>query len=244
MWEKKKVAVYTGTKNLYRMMVPAVKSLLTNSDVDDIYLYIEDDVFPKEYGMPEEIVHVVNCKDQKYFKPDGPNMKSKFTYMALMRAAMAKEFENLDRILALDVDTIVVDDISKLWDLPLGDKYYLAASEEPGATEIKDIPYYNIGVCLYNLEKLRDGKCDEVIEALNTKEYKYMEQDAFSELCQGAIYDMPSMYNSCDFTKPCSKPKIAHFAGYKKWDGRTIVEQYMKSPWKEVMKYRKWRYEK
>lgn len=41
-----KTAVYTGTKNLYPHMIPAIKSLLFNSDVDIIYLLIEDDVFP------------------------------------------------------------------------------------------------------------------------------------------------------------------------------------------------------
>ena len=41
-----KAAVYTGTRNLYKQMVVAVKSLIRNSDVDKIYLLIEDDEFP------------------------------------------------------------------------------------------------------------------------------------------------------------------------------------------------------
>ena len=46
LWKPIKAAVYTGTKNLYKAMVPAVKSLVCNSDVDKIYLFIEDDKFP------------------------------------------------------------------------------------------------------------------------------------------------------------------------------------------------------
>lgn len=49
-----KAAVYTGTKNLYREMVTASKSLLINSDVDKIYLLVEDDEFPLE--IPDVIV--------------------------------------------------------------------------------------------------------------------------------------------------------------------------------------------
>lgn len=247
MWNHKKVAAYTGTKNLYPMMVPAVKSLLINSDVDEIWLYLEDDKLPDIFkGAPEDIINVRNASKQTYFKADGPNMQSKFTYMAMMRATFAKEFPELPRILSLDVDTIVTKDISSLWDLPLeeGDGYYFAASEEPGRSEKEDILYTNIGVCLYNLDKLRDGKCDEAIKILNEKKYTYLEQDVFNYICQGNILAMDPVYNSTIFTKVSDDPRIVHFAGEKKWSGKTIVQKYAERPWSEVMKYRKWNYGK
>ena len=243
MWKHKKVAAYTGTRNLYPMMVPAVKSLLVNSDVDEIWLFIEDDEFPKKYNMPEEIVKTRNVSNQRYFKSDGPNMNSHFTYMAMMRATFSKEFPDLDRILSLDVDTIIANDISEIWDLPIDD-YYLSAAEEPSRTDELDYLYTNIGVCLYNLEKLRDGKADEVIEALNNKTYKYVEQDAFNELCQNYIYPLSPEYNSTIFTKVVSNPKIAHFAGEKRWNRKVIVQKYNDASWSEVMKYRKLNYGK
>ena len=43
-----KAAVYCATRNLYLDLIPAVKSLLANSDVDRVYLLIEDDAFPEE----------------------------------------------------------------------------------------------------------------------------------------------------------------------------------------------------
>ena len=241
MWKHKKVAAYTGTKNLYPLMVPAVKSLLCNSDVDEIWLYIEDDKFPEKYGMPNDIVKFRNAKEQKYFKPDGPNMNSVYTYMALMRAAYAKEFPEYDRILSLDVDTIIYSDISDIWNLPLdeGDGYYFSASVEPNATEMYGYTYTNIGVCLYNLEMLRDGKADEVIEALNSKKYKQMEQDAFNELCQDHILEMPPEYNSTTYTKLMDIPKIVHYAGYRKWKDNNLLKKYEERPWSEIMKYRK-----
>ena len=250
MSEKRKVAAYTGTRNLYRMMVPAVKSLITNSDVDDIYLFIEDNEFPESYGIPEDIVHTINCSKQTYFKPDGPNMKGKFTYMALMRATFYKEFPKLDRILSLDVDTIINDDISDIWELPIDEDYYFAAAKEPSASIMwsdktgTDFISTNIGVCLQNLKKFRDGKGDEIIEALNTEKSDYVDQEAFNLYCQGHIYDLPPEYNSNEFTKVCNNPKIVHYAGIKKWDDKQLVEKYAKCPWSEVMNYRKWRYGK
>ena len=246
MVDTKKVAAYTGTRNLYPMMIPAVKSLLIHSDVDEIWLFIEDDGFPNSegYRFPEDVVKIRNVSGQQYFREDGPNMRSKFTYMAMMRATFAKEFPELDEILSLDVDTIVNEDVSDLWNIPLGDKYYLAASREPSATKKHGYLYTNIGVCLYNLKKLRDGKCDEVIEALNDKQYDYLEQDAFNELCKGKIFNMNPTYNSTPFTKIVDNPKIVHYAGEKKWDTKQLVKKYGERPWDEVMKYRKWRFRK
>lgn len=246
MWTQKKVAAYTGTKNLYPMMIPAVKSLICNSNVDEVWLFIEDDGVPKIFkDMPKDIVKFRNASKQKYFKPDGPNMNSRYTYMAMMRATFAKEFPEYSRILSLDVDTIVYEDISDLWDLPLdgpiandGEGYYFSASAEPEATEKYGYLYTNIGVCLYNLGKLRDGKADEVIEALNTKKYKQLEQDAFSELCQDYILPMDPAYNSTPFTEIVNRPKIVHYAGQKKWSDKTLVKQYTNQSWNDIFKYR------
>jgi lipopolysaccharide biosynthesis glycosyltransferase len=49
--------------------------------------------------------------------------------MVLIRAAYSKIFPELDRILSIDMDTVVNENISDLWDLDLTD-YYLAAVEE------------------------------------------------------------------------------------------------------------------
>lgn len=240
--KNKKTAVYTGTRNLYRVMVPAVKSILVNSDVDEVWLFIEDDEFP--YELPD-IVKVKNVSKQKYFKPDGPNMKSKFTYMAMMRAALHEEFPKLSTILSLDVDTIVADDISGLWNIDLGDQYYLAAVREPARSYKEDI-YVNIGVALYNLELLRDGKADEVVSALNEGHYSYVEQDVFNQKCKGKIFELSSDYNATRYTAPTTHPKIVHYAGMKleDWRDMKLVNRYDAIPWADIFDYRKRTYGK
>lgn len=221
-----KAAVYTGTRNLYPDMVPAVKSLLINSDVERVYLLIEDDKFP-EY-LPD-CVETINVSGQEYFRPGGPNMRSKYTYMAMMRATLCHLFPDLDRILSLDVDTIVQEDISELWDLPIEDCYF-AASMEPLRTTDSFL-YTNIGVCLYNLEKLRDGKADRVIRELNRREYHWLEQDVMNQFCQGRIYDMPSEYNANNWVLPCENPKVLHFAAIREWNHFPPVAYYRGIPW-------------
>jgi len=94
--------------------------------------------------------------------------------MVLIRAAYTKIFPDLDRILTIDVDTIVNENMSELWDLNL-DNYYLAAVEEVIVTK-REGSYINMGVAMLNLKKIRDEhKDDELIHNLNTFWYRWNE---------------------------------------------------------------------
>ncbi len=224
-----KAACYCGTKNLYEDMLPAVKSLIANSDVDKVFLLIEDDTFP--YELPD-FVEIINVSGQQFFRADGPNYDQPWTYMVLMRAALHRVFPNLDKILSLDVDTIVAKDISKLWDIPL-DGHYLAGAKEPAKSMYRT--YINCGVMMLNLAKLRDsGKGDELIDALNVRRYGFNEQDCIAEQCQGGILEIPSIYNANNYTEPTTQPKIVHFAAIRQYQNHPLVEMYKNKSWDEL----------
>lgn len=216
----KKAAAYCMTRNLYKLAVPSIKSLLINSDVDVVYLLIEDDEFPVELPRTK----IINVSGQKYFKPEGPNYYGKYTYMAMMRAALPKILKE-SQVLSLDCDTIVDGDISALWELPLKD-YYLAAGMEPHKSIGRF--YVNVGVAMFNLAKLRkDGKADEIIDALNKTPYAFAEQDCINELCSGKILEMPPEYNSHNWAKPTIKnPVILHYAGFPDWRQFSGFQKY------------------
>lgn len=218
-----KVAVYCGTRNLYKDMIPAANSLLIHSDVDKIYFLIEDDEFPYEI---DDKIECLNISNQTYFTPDGPNFNSSWTYMVLIRAALSKIFPQYDTILSLDVDTIVNENISNLWDIDISN-YYLAACKEPKKSN-DNFVYINMGVALFNLKKMRNDHMDDrIIEALNTKFYEYNEQDCISELCQNHIFELNPRYNICNYTKKAFHRSIIHFAAIKNWN-----------TWPQVAKYR------
>ena len=230
-------AVYSGTRNLYPYMVGAAKSLVEHSDVERIFFLIEDEKFPT--WLPD-IVTCIDVSDQKCFPPDGPNMKSKFTYMALVRAALCFILPSyVKKVLSLDVDTIVKRNVSDIWDLPMDD-CYLSAAIEP-ARSTNGLQYVNIGVTLFDLEILRESfKAEEVIRVLNKREYPWLEQDVFSYLCQGYISEMPSTYNANRFVRPWKgEPKIVHFAGYSEWNYFAEVVRYQEKTWEEVLTRRK-----
>ena len=152
----RRVAAYCGTRNLYEDMLTAAKSLIMNSSIDKIYFIIEDDKFP--YLLPD-CIECINISNQTYFRPDGPNFKSIFTYMALIRAALTKVLPDEDLVLSLDVDTIIDENIDELWEIDM-EKYYMAAVREPKRSTGSFL-YTNFGVCLVNLKKLREVKKDD-----------------------------------------------------------------------------------
>ena len=227
--KERKVAAYSGSRSLYYNMIPAIKSLLINSVVERIYLLIQDDEFP--YELPKE-VETINVSGQRIFGKESPNMGSPFTYMSMMRATYANLFPKLDRILSLDIDTIVDRDISGIWDLPIDD-YYLSAVPELYQTT-QDRKYFNAGVVLYNLKKLRDGKADEVITHLNQYRYTFLEQDCFNKCCYRQIHEMPPEYNATQYTQKVSEPRIVHYAGIADWTDRDLVKKYRDIPWSDI----------
>lgn len=226
-------AAYCGTRNIYSDMETAAKSLVANSDVDAIHFLIEDEEFPHE--LPS-IVQCHDVSDQTFFPQGGPNMVSGFTYMAMMRAALCHVLRDLDKVLSLDCDTICVRDVSSIWDLPIDGRYFSATHEWHRSTDA--YLYCNHGVVLYNLDMMRDGKADEVIAELNANRYTWVEQDVCNELCQGAIFDMPSEYNSNWWTdKNAPNARIVHFAGVRHhdWENKLEVVKYRSMTWEQAL---------
>lgn len=230
-----RAAVYAGTPNLYGDMIPAIKSLMMHSDVDRIYLLIRDDAFPG-YLPPE--VETVNVSSQKWFPEGGPNYYSIWSHLILLRVALPKLFPDLDRILSLDVDTIVDRDISDLWELDLGDNF-VAAVREPEKSS-KQRLYINAGVMMMNLKLLREtGMDDMMIEDLNHTRRIYPEQDCISQLCSGYILELEPKYNASICTAQPEDPCIYHYAAQRFWQGNPEVLKYKQIEWSEIERRKK-----
>lgn len=225
-------AVYCGTRNVYGDMEMAAKSLVVNSSVDVVHFLIEDAEFPTE--LPS----IVQCHDvsgQKWFDADGPNAKCKWTWMVLMRAALCHVLEDVDVVLSLDCDTVCHENVDALWELPVDDCYFAAVTEHKKSNN--GLQYANVGVTLFNLAKLRDGKADEIIAVLNHRKYTWPEQDVMNYLCQGRICEMPKKYNDMWFNNPVEKPAITHYAARKReqWVNDPEPRRYREMTWDEAI---------
>lgn len=229
-----RAACYGATRNMYANMIPAIKSLLMHSNVEKIYLMIEDREFP--YELPPEC-ECIDVSKQKFFKKTGPNYKNYWTYMALMKAALHRLLpESVERVLMLDCDTIVDRNIDDVWEMDLHGKLIGAVWETFKSTEKY---YYNAGVLIMDLKGLREtGLGDAWVKELNTVKYHFCEQDSMNVLFEGKILTLDQELN-CTDVSPSPMPRILHFAGHREFVDYPIVCKYREIPWSEIRKDRR-----
>lgn len=257
-----KIVVYGGTKNIYEKMARSAKSLILHTDVDKVIFMIEDDEFDYPEKLPDNFV-CINVSGQQYFPKFGANYNTRSTYMSMMRMALYDMLPEYDRVLWLDDDTYVLRDISELFNVPLEDKYYAAMCEEVECyaemiqiTRMKgnwvtrtypklvNYSYFNDGVAVLNLKKLRDGMGDTLVDALNEYNMGCADQDVFNEYCHDSIYLLPTEYNFAHFTVPVEHPKIYHYSGLaERPETKMLENRYDNLTFEEIVNWRKARKE-
>ena len=145
-------AVYPASRSYYQKVLPAVKSLLYHSKVEQVVLLIEDDEYP---GYLPEPVITMNAQKvfSPYLAPNGPNVtRAPHAYLSIARTIYAGPLWTMGyrRILSLDADTIVAQDIGdEPWTMDL-DGCHVAGVPEvklsaechpPAQTARKDAPH-------------------------------------------------------------------------------------------------------
>lgn len=208
--------VYAATRNLYGPLGVTIKSLLEHNKPEMIYILAEDDTLPFEITSPHKII---NVSRQTHFKPGGPNWGSPFTYMAMMRLLYVVLLP-VDKVLQLDVDTIVCEDLTPLWNVDLTGKWCAAVPEYMANYKPFQTQYFNVGVCLFNLKKLReDHVVPLMVEELNLCRYLCIEQDMLNKygVPLQRILALPVRYNDSFCCGRTENPAVVHFAGYPDW---------------------------
>ena len=106
----------------------------------------------------------------------------------------------LDKILFLDGDIIVQDDLVKFYNMDLGDKYVAAVKDNNGIDykiTNSSYRYFNSGVMLLNLAKMRkDNTKKAMIEYRKNGLNKLMDQDTFNYVLGKAVLLLPFEYNT------------------------------------------------
>ena len=239
-------AVYSGSRNLYPDMVTAAKSLVKNSSVDTVWFLVEDDEFP--FDLPS-MVKTINVKPicDRIFDPKGPNMKTEFTVMAMIRAAYTMVLPlTVKKVLQLDVDTVVVDDIDDIWGKLDEDGEWIAGVHETfGTVRPFGRVYLNAGFLYLDLEEMRDaGLCEKAVDILNLERWPYIDQDIMCKLgieTNGYVL-LDRSYNEGTMMGHTEHPKVVHYVGYKGWQTsmkvprREYLAQYRDISWEEALR--------
>jgi lipopolysaccharide biosynthesis glycosyltransferase len=156
------------------------------------------------------------------------------TTKALSAAAYARLLipdllpKTVERVLYLDADTIVVSDLTALWQTDMGEAA-IAAVHDPAATQIEreigiDVDegsYVNSGVMLMNLVVWRDEELATTAMAFAKRHNpRTCDQPSINFACAGKITYVPEEWNF-QLIRPRRpdqwlEPSIIHFSGPKK----------------------------
>ena len=215
-----KTVVYGATRNIYKNLVPCVRSLMKNGNVDEIIYLLEDDEVP--FALPGR---AINVSHQKWFDPKGANASKRWTYMTMMKCCLTKLLPDHERVVFLDCDTIVHHDLTELYEIDMTGKWYGLVPQNGDGRDgwFTKGNYYNCGVLLANLKEVNE---DILIKALQTKDYEFPEQDCINELCQDKILPLQGRWNTSEFTVKDTWVYIRHYAANREWYKRAEVQIY------------------
>lgn len=146
---------------------------------------------------------------------------------ALLKFNLPNILSNLDKVLYLDGDILVLNDLSELYNTDLNNKYAGVVKDMAGtvaeghAKRLNHQDYFNSGMMLLNLEKMRQDNIAERL--LDYKLYKdikhFMDQDCLNYVFQENVIYVSPMYNwmasnQTEFTDE----KIKDFYKLKQYD--------------------------
>ncbi len=180
-----------------------------------IYVLANDisvDEKEKIISISEEdfVIHIIDVKNDKYkelaercLTKDTP-----VTYSALYKFDISNILNTVDQVLYLDGDTLINRDISELFDIEMSDMY-VAAVDEMGdectcegesmlaaRIGLHTQTYFNSGVLLLNLSKMRqDGIHEQLIQYRQEEINYFMDQDAINSVMGRKRIDLSYCYN-------------------------------------------------
>ena len=123
-------------------------------------------------------IDVTNLYEEEFMKCK--NESAYCTPYTLLRL-LIDEIPNIpDKILYLDIDMMIGDDISKLYNIDIDGYEYAAVREKYGSKIIRP-DYINAGMLLLNMKKIREtGLLEKARALIKTKKMLFADQDAVS----------------------------------------------------------------
>lgn len=148
--------------------------------------------------------------------------RAHFSPATYARLFIPRVFRTQDRVLFIDADTVVNDDVAKLFELDIGKnlvaavkdivmegfvRYGTVSDQHTGAMEAKyylkdylgldDIDgYFQAGLILFNLSQMhQENTYKKLIDALLERPYWFLDQDIMNRVFQGRIYYLPMSWN-------------------------------------------------
>ena len=205
-----KISVAFGITEDWLEYCSVVMSSILSNTQNDLKFYIlsdiSEDVFFEKFNNIKTKLSKIRPFNIEYLKMNNADFDGVVhdkrvgisAYYRLKLPSILKE----DRVIYLDSDIVVTDNISKLWNYDIED-YLIGGVEDKYSSlmswhadlEDGDI-YINSGVLLMNLKKFRSENIEEkIFEKLREKDNLYSDQDVLNNICRNRILYLPLKYN-------------------------------------------------
>ena len=210
------VIVYSATRNFYLYLRVTIKSLFAHDPDAKVYVLAEDDFAP--------FPNVINVSGMK---PNGKNDGTPYSYMSLLRVQLA-DIVPEDKVIYLDVDTVVCEDLTPLWNVDMTGKWWGAVKEMQTWHRPFGTDYYNNGVSIYNLKQMRDdGIVPTLIKEITEVYHRFPDQDVMNKFCvPDKVVSLPSRYNDSHCCGLSNTPAIVHYAGIPNWFNNQYIPRH------------------
>ena len=241
------------TPNYFVQAATTLKSLLDASTGDFDVICMVSDPIPET--MQEKLARLAGSRMSFRYIPlkgrlEGLYIDPRYTEAASFRLLLPELLPEYDKILYLDCDIIVRQDVGKLYrETDLGENWMGVVFEAPIEQQAERFQalgcdptrYFNSGFLLMNLAQMRkDGVTEKLLEACRVPYLEFPDQDALNQVCQSHVLPLSPLYDSIrtffimkykpDFVRQYSeelwdavqREGTIHYTGGKPWDLFTV----------------------
>ena len=238
---QQKIPIFFAVDDAYiPFLAVTIQSILENKNNKDLYIIkILYTNISKEnineilkYSKDNVNIEFVNVKKPLEKLKDKLFVRDYYSDATYYRILIPNIYKEYDKILYLDADIVVLDDIAKLYNVNLEDNL-IGGVPEPWFKEYKEFQtyaekvievssykkYINVGVLLMNLKELRNLDFENVfISLLDSVRYTLLQdEDYINRICRERIKYVDEEWNVCGYLYNKPNPKIVHYTIFKPW---------------------------
>ncbi len=235
--DKKTIPIFYACDDAFvKYTIVSIKSLMENANKDNFYkIYIlNTGVSCKMKEEAEELsfdnfeVMFVDIRGQVEMTSKSLPLRDYYSKTTYFRLYIADLYPEYDKAIYIDSDTVVLGDISKFYDINIGDNYVGACLEQAMVqTEvygnyvekvmgIDRNKYFNAGVLLINCKAFRENKVlEQFLSLLGVYSFVVtQDEDYLNVICKDKVHFISSAWNTEVYGKlpvPEDEIKIIHY---------------------------------
>lgn len=217
---------------------------LSKAHEESLASYAKDNLHVEFHEMSDVLLKPIQDRKENYLRGDF------FTMSIFYRLFIPDLFPQYDKAVYIDSDTVLNDDIAKLYETELGDNLIGACVD----SSIQFVPemlryisevltldpkkYINSGMLVMNAKAFRDEKfVDKFFSLLGRYHFDCIapDQDYLNEICSGRIKYVDGRWDAMpnENTEPLANPSLIHYnLFFKPWHFTGI--QYEDYFWQDV----------